>query len=202
MAESSQPQAQSPQTFTAIDINELDLEDRNCAICQEPMEEGSEKPIRLPCAHAFGKQCITKWLLEHDSCPQCRRIILPQPQAHAPPPRQAFLVERWRDYRVRLLYGLRANRFTPVTKAIAFVEEQTNTDTIPDAWTMKYCGFIGRTPEMLINGECTARLEIEETLTRRIEQELIDVGLDDEAEEQLREFDRLAKVLRERYIED
>lgn len=222
MAESSHPQTQIPQIFAPIDINELDLEDRNCAICQEPMEEGSEKAIRLPCTHTFGKRCITQWLLEHDSCPQCRRIILPHPQAQPPPParrfprhihgpqylamdlhhQRAILVESWRDYRVRLLYRLRANRFTPVTKAIAFVEEQTSTDTTPDAWTRNYCSAIGRTPEMLINGECTARLEIEEILARKIEQQLTDVGLEEEAEEQSREFDHLAKMLRERYIDD
>ena len=55
---------------------------------------------------------------------------------------------------------------------------------------------------MLINGECTARLESDTRLARTMEQDLIRVGLEDVAEEHSREFDRLAKVLRERYIED
>ena len=221
MADSSQPQTQIPQVFTSMEINELGVEDRNCAICQELMEEGSERPIHLPCAHIFGKRCITQWVLDHNSCPQCRRLVLPRPQAQGPPPPGAWrhvpaselaameiqdqrstLIESWCELRAAILYCLRANKFTPITKAIAFVEEQTSTDTTPDSWTIKYCKAIRSTPQMLINGECTARLESDTILARTVEQDLDRVGMEDVAVEQSREFDRLAKVLRERYIED
>ena len=224
MAESSQLQTQIPRIFTPIDMTELDPEDRNCNICQEPMEERSEKPIRLPCTHTFGKRCITQWLLENDSCPQCRRITLTQPQpqvqSQTPAPRagqspqipaylailthdlQSKFAECWREMRARLLYRLRENRFTPVAKATAFVEDQTSADIIPGMWTFHYCAAIQRTPQALINGECTAWLESDEVLVRSMEQELNEVGMEEAAEEQSRDFDHLARVLREHYIED
>ncbi|KAL8793066.1 MAG: hypothetical protein Q9195_004378 [Heterodermia aff. obscurata] len=223
MAESSQP-----RIFTPLDISELDLEERNCAICQEPMEGGSERAIRLPCSHIFGKRCITEWLLEQNSCPKCRRITLPQPQlqlqlhaqpqtppqaggqhvrasAHMallPPAEQSMFLEGWRHWRVRLLGRLRANRFTPVTKALAFVEEQTSTEFVPDLWTSQYLRAIESAPQMLINGECTAQLERDEILVRQVQQELTENGREEEAEAQASDFDHLARVLRERYIED
>ena len=224
MAESSQPQTQIPRIFTPIDVTELDLEDRNCPICKQPMEERSEQPIRLPCTHVFGKRCITQWLLGNDSCPQCRRITLPEPQAQPlPPARRAqhnarrpaylsllphhqrwFLVEDWHESRSALLYCLRANRFTPVTRALRFIEEQTSVDNLPGLWTLQYCLAIVKTPQMLIDGQLTALLASDEILVRKYEQELKDKGAvkKEEAEEQSIDFNHIASVLRERYIED
>ena len=222
MAEPPQPQTQQvPPIFTPIDITELDPEDRNCAICQEPMGEPSERAIRLPCSHIFGKRCITQWLLEQDSCPQCRRITLPpaQPHERSQPPagqpfqlpaylamltheQQSILRQMWLETRARLLYRLMANRFTPLTKALAFIEEQTSCDRMPNLWGYQYCTAIGNAPQMLINGECTARLDRDEILVRQIEQELNEIGMEEAALEQSRDFDHLARVLREQYIED
>ena len=55
---------------------------------------------------------------------------------------------------------------------------------------------------MLINGECTARLDRDEILVRQIQQELNGIGMEEAALEQSRDFGHLARVLREQYIED
>jgi hypothetical protein len=39
-----------------------------CCICMGQILA----PTRLPCAHAFHKRCIRRWLLERDTCPTCR----------------------------------------------------------------------------------------------------------------------------------
>lgn len=41
------------------------------------MSISGEDPVRLPCNHIFGQQCIEKWLRGHDQCPKCRRELLP-----------------------------------------------------------------------------------------------------------------------------
>ncbi|CAD8089006.1 unnamed protein product [Paramecium sonneborni] len=39
-----------------------------CTICSAVFSE----PIRLKCGHTFCKKCISQWLNEHSSCPECR----------------------------------------------------------------------------------------------------------------------------------
>ena len=85
---------------------------------------------------------------------------------------------------------------------MAFVEDQTSADSIPGIWTTQYCAAIGRKPQMLINGDCTAKLARDEILVPMIEQELNGMEMGVEAEEQSRDFAHLAEVLRELYIED
>lgn len=115
---------------------------------------------------------------------------------------QSILRQMWLETRARLLYRLLANRFTPLTKALAFIEEQTSYDRMPNLWGYQYCRAIGSTPQMLINGECTARLDRDEILVRQIQQELNGIGMEEAALEQSRDFGHLARVLREQYIED
>jgi hypothetical protein len=50
-----------------------------CAICFEPLTTaspptpGAESAVTInKCGHVFGKQCITKWMREHNTCPVCR----------------------------------------------------------------------------------------------------------------------------------
>lgn len=46
-----------------------------CTICLEDFGAG-EKVGRMPCAHYFHKECISKWLVEEcNSCPLCRYVI-------------------------------------------------------------------------------------------------------------------------------
>jgi len=55
---------------------ECDLPD--CTICQKPIKKG-EKITRLPCknevSHAFHKDCISPWLQNNSTCPNCRSEV-------------------------------------------------------------------------------------------------------------------------------
>ena len=60
-------------------LNELNTEDRNCAICLAPYFDGehAEKPLRLPCNHLFGEVCLWHWMSQigiaaNTDCPLCR----------------------------------------------------------------------------------------------------------------------------------
>ncbi|KAH7306589.1 hypothetical protein KP509_22G020900 [Ceratopteris richardii] len=49
----------------------------DCAVCLAQFEE-HDFTLRLPlCCHVFHKSCMNAWLLAHNSCPLCRRCILP-----------------------------------------------------------------------------------------------------------------------------
>jgi E3 ubiquitin-protein ligase RNF115/126 len=47
----------------------------DCSICMEAAAPGSEVTV-LPCKHWFHGECVTEWLHQHDTCPQCRRGIM------------------------------------------------------------------------------------------------------------------------------
>tara|TARA_Y100000389_G_scaffold198292_1_gene234519 strand:- start:8182 stop:8544 length:363 start_codon:yes stop_codon:yes gene_type:complete len=76
-----------PETFWQEEIPEVkskyptyaaecDLAD--CTICQKPIKKG-EKITRLPCknevSHAFHKDCISPWLQNNNTCPNCRSEV-------------------------------------------------------------------------------------------------------------------------------
>jgi len=42
-----------------------------CSICQEEMLE-NEVIYKLTCRHSYHQQCVTSWLLNHNTCPLCR----------------------------------------------------------------------------------------------------------------------------------
>jgi E3 ubiquitin-protein ligase RNF115/126 len=52
-----------------------------CSICMDAVEVGEPITI-LPCKHWFHESCIKAWLVEHDTCPHCRKGITPEPGAH------------------------------------------------------------------------------------------------------------------------
>ena len=53
-----------------------------CSICLNDYE-GEDRPVRLPCGHVFGKECIITWSRgitptgRHNGCPCCRAELLP-----------------------------------------------------------------------------------------------------------------------------
>lgn len=68
-------------TLPALD--ELEEGSKSCMICQEGFLSGGspELPMKLPCGHIAGSQCLLKWLSPlsaagSNSCPMCRAPVL------------------------------------------------------------------------------------------------------------------------------
>jgi hypothetical protein len=49
--------------------------DDNCAICQDPIEQGQNMRILNYCTHSFHTTCIDTWFATHVTCPTCRHDI-------------------------------------------------------------------------------------------------------------------------------
>lgn len=47
----------------------------NCAICQDPIEIGQTIRMIRHCTHRFHKDCIDPWFQQHVTCPTCRHDI-------------------------------------------------------------------------------------------------------------------------------
>ena len=53
-----------------------------CCICWTPYTEKTETPVKLPCNHIIGKDCITQWAGglastgRYNGCPVCRAVLL------------------------------------------------------------------------------------------------------------------------------
>ena len=84
------------QYLTPVTTSTLAPEDRICGICteayhdtpsQEQEKEPQHTPVKLPCGHVFGSECITSWLSpetgKSNTCPMCRLELFPAQQ----PPR-------------------------------------------------------------------------------------------------------------------
>jgi hypothetical protein len=56
------------------DVEKLDNEKKQCAICLENYVKGDES-IALPCIHIFHAKCIKTWLTSHNNCPSCKNEI-------------------------------------------------------------------------------------------------------------------------------
>ena len=58
-----------------------------CRICWNDYE-GEDRPVKLPCGHLFGEECIIAWSRgitpngRHNGCPYCRAELLP-PSLHS-----------------------------------------------------------------------------------------------------------------------
>ncbi|XP_076935191.1 NEP1-interacting protein 2-like [Bidens hawaiensis] len=46
-----------------------------CSICLQDFEVGNSAGIYPKCEHKFHPECISQWLLTHNSCPVCRTTI-------------------------------------------------------------------------------------------------------------------------------
>ena len=77
----SQPQAAHPTDPNIIkNLPVADkTEDCECYICLEKLQEGKPN-VKLPCGHAFDKDCIERWLKDNNKCPCCRHE-LPEAQS-------------------------------------------------------------------------------------------------------------------------
>ena len=56
-----------------IDYASINLNER-CNICLSKIKSG-ESIRKLECNHNFHSECLDKWLLEKNNCPNCRKII-------------------------------------------------------------------------------------------------------------------------------
>lgn len=62
---------------------DLRLDTLECPFCIEPFQNSprSERPVRLPCNHVMGKDCLRKWLnssganANNNACPTCRAVL-------------------------------------------------------------------------------------------------------------------------------
>ena len=64
----------------------------NCSICNDAFLTGSspEMPMKLPCGHILGSQCLLKWLSPlsssgNNTCPFCRVAVLESQFVESPP---------------------------------------------------------------------------------------------------------------------
>ncbi|KAI7730311.1 hypothetical protein M8C21_019904 [Ambrosia artemisiifolia] len=63
-----------------IEISNHDVVDSSgnatcCSICLQDFELGNSAGIFPKCEHKFHPECISQWLLTHNSCPVCRTTI-------------------------------------------------------------------------------------------------------------------------------
>jgi len=58
-----------------VEMDESLMEDcGSCSVCFDDFESGS-LANQLPCKHLFHKDCITPWLIQHNTCPVCRHSL-------------------------------------------------------------------------------------------------------------------------------
>ena len=48
--------------------------EKSCSICCVDYADG-HIPVRTPCNHIFGQNCLAAWLADNDTCPMCRADI-------------------------------------------------------------------------------------------------------------------------------
>ncbi|VVA97155.1 unnamed protein product [Arabis nemorensis] len=88
------PPPASPTTINSmpkIKIKQKHLGlDMCCPVCQDRFEIGSVAR-KMPCKHIYHSGCIVLWLLQHNSCPVCRKE-LPQDRNYG---RKNMLLDMW-----------------------------------------------------------------------------------------------------------
>lgn len=65
----------------SVALDDLVDEDSNCTICLQPLSHSDgmvrvDIPVKTPCGHIFGTECICTWIKNNTSCPNCRRELL------------------------------------------------------------------------------------------------------------------------------
>lgn len=72
------------QSLLVLPLTDLPEGNLDCPICMEPYSiiQHSERPLRLPCSHVIGKDCLLEWLnssilnANNNTCPICRTVLL------------------------------------------------------------------------------------------------------------------------------
>lgn len=59
-----------------------------CSVCMDDVTVGVEVVV-LPCSHWFHEACARAWLMEHNTCPICRKSIGEEQSSPPPPQRRA-----------------------------------------------------------------------------------------------------------------
>lgn len=72
------------KSLPRVQLKELgpDVTEKNCPICLSEYGTASptDTPIKLPCRHILGADCMSIWLVSgKTSCPHCRREIFTRP---------------------------------------------------------------------------------------------------------------------------
>ncbi len=86
---SSRERQDAVSSLPRVSLETLGDDDRNCAICKDEFgikfqDKKSEHPVRTPCGHVIGVECLTIWLSDHNTCPSCRAILdFPQNEEEA-----------------------------------------------------------------------------------------------------------------------
>jgi len=77
---SFEPQGPPPASKSALNsLPQVELDSNlqeqmvRCSVCFDEMENDREKIlVKLPCTHIFHKECVSTWLSQHNTCPNCR----------------------------------------------------------------------------------------------------------------------------------
>lgn len=79
------PASQSAiDSMPTVKINKRHLRgDSHCPVCKDRFELGSEAR-EMPCKHIYHSDCITPWLVRHNSCPVCRHQLPSHSSTHMP----------------------------------------------------------------------------------------------------------------------
>jgi len=56
--------------------DDVEVDEKECAICQEDMEVGNEIVFMPACDHGFHNECMQRWLKLQNWCPVCRSQIV------------------------------------------------------------------------------------------------------------------------------
>lgn len=66
--------AEAIAALPRVKVAKKEEHSEGCSVCQDDFNVG-DTLIQLPCEHKFHEACITPWLVEHNSCPICRKPL-------------------------------------------------------------------------------------------------------------------------------
>ena len=77
------------QSLPLLSLTDLPHDNKDCSICMEPYlaAQHNESPVRLPCTHVMGKDCLQSWLnssnlnRNNNTCPMCRAVLFKRDMA-------------------------------------------------------------------------------------------------------------------------